>query len=155
MKAKSTLIGPFFSYARKRRRERKNVSQICKLGCLKIGVSRISTTITDGEPNTKDTVKNHSPVYHHNCTSKYDKREIHSLRRKIQNGEDGPSTRERTASDRGVGSTQCCIFSKDDAGFELHATEMLQTKKSRPNSKHIRTLQISYVIWLPQFYHTK
>ena len=139
----------FSSYARKRRRERKNVSQISKLGGLKIDVSRISTTITDGEPNIKDTLKNHSAVYHPNCTSKYDKRGIGSLRRKIQNGEDGPSTQEQTASDLGVGSTQCCIFSKDDAGFELHATGMLQTKKSRPNSKHIQILRISYVIWLP------
>ena len=53
---------------------------------------RMLTSITDGEPNTKDTLTNNSVVYHHNCTPKYEELEIGSLRRKVQNSEDGPLT---------------------------------------------------------------
>ena len=56
---------------------------------------RMLISITDGEPNTKDTLTNNSVVYHHNCTPKYEELEIDSLRRKVQNSEDGPLTRKR------------------------------------------------------------
>ena len=56
----------------------KNISQIYKLGGLKIDVNRILRKITDGEPNIKDTLRNNSAVYYRNCTSKYKKRETDS-----------------------------------------------------------------------------
>lgn len=56
----------------------KNISQIYKLGGLKIDVNTILRKITDGEPNIKDTLRNNSAIYYHNCTSKYKKRETDS-----------------------------------------------------------------------------
>ena len=52
----------------------KNISQIYKLG----GLNTILRKITDGEPNIKDTLRNNSAIYYHNCTSKYKKRETDS-----------------------------------------------------------------------------
>ena len=56
----------------------KNISQIYKLGSLKIDLNRILRKIADGELNIKDTLRKNSAVYYHNCTSKYKKRETDS-----------------------------------------------------------------------------
>ena len=78
-----TNWGLFFIWQKKKKGDAKRKStnvrrQIYKLEDLKIDVNRVLRKIADGERNIKDTLRNSSPVYYHNCTSKYKKHEIDS-----------------------------------------------------------------------------
>ena len=52
-----------------------NIIEIYRYGKLDLDVNRISTEIIEGEPNVEITLTRNSAKYHHNCSSKYRKRE--------------------------------------------------------------------------------
>ena len=121
---------------------------------LHCDASLISTEIVDNVPNFHSTLVENGAVYHHNCTSRYKKREEDALKKRVdaknadaatQNenkapGSSGVSLGLQTNTSFEMGSRICCICANEDTDENLHAAGMYHALKSDPNHKHAQTL---------------